>query len=162
MRRWAGWATALPCAALAVGVCACKDRPAAPPERSAAKAANVPGARPLSGECASAMAGLDGVPAERRVAELLRACAPCDTAPILLERRGMKRTVSYLADLDAAVASCGGFCTKLARLEFGRNVQAQLDSGEPSARPWRDLATACPEAIGLREDSRGYLGATWY
>lgn len=160
--RTSAAATAIALAALGA---ACKDR-SAPPAASAGDAAPAvasgDGARPLSAACASALSGLGILAAGDRVAELVRACAPCDTAPILLERRGMKRTISYLADLDAAVAACGGFCTKRARTEFGRHVQAQLDSGEPSARPWRELAAACPEALGWREDSRGYLGATWF
>lgn len=160
--RTSAAATAMALAALGA---ACKAR-SAPPAASAGDAAPAvasgDGARPLSAACASALSGLGVLAAGDRVAELVRACAPCDTAPILLERRGMKRTISYLADLNAAVAACGGFCTKRARTEFGRHVQAQLDSGEPSARPWRELAAACPEALGWREDSRGYVGATWF
>lgn len=161
-----GRAASTSAAAIAIAVlgAGCKDRPAPPAAsaRDAAAVASGEGARPLSTACASALSGLGVLAAGDRVAELVRACAPCDTAPILIERRGMKRAISYLADLDAAVAACGGFCTKRARTEFGRHVQAQLDSGEPSARPWRELAAACPEALGWREDSRGYAGATWF
>lgn len=117
---------------------------------------------PLTPACASALSSLVQTAPEQRAARLLTACQPCGAEPILIERRGLRRTTTYFAQLDAAIAACGGFCTKAARTDFLRSVQAQLDDGEPSARPWRALAEACPAELGWRDASRGFVGATWF
>jgi hypothetical protein len=158
--------------ALALALGACKgERQAEPsggsPETGDGEAA-APGERTAKAvgdwkpSCEKTLAGLAALAPERRAEAILAGCPVCETAPILLPREGMKRTATYLSELDAAVQSCGGFCGKLARTDFLRLMQHQLDAREPSARPWRKLAEACPAELGWRDNSRGFVGATWF
>lgn len=143
---------ALISAALALG--ACKDKDA-----SGTRTKPAGDWRP---SCERALAGLDEVAPELRAKAILEGCPVCDPGPLLLEREGLKRTAEYTPELDAAVQRCGGYCTKLARTDFLRMIQHQLDTKEPSARPWRQLAEACPAELGWRDASRGFAGATWF
>lgn len=147
MLRSARAVLALASAALALG--ACKGKPTKP-------------AGDWRPSCERTLAGLAKVAPELRAKAILEGCPVCDPGPLLLEREGLKRTAEYTVELDAAVQACGGYCTKLARTDFLRMIQHQLDTKEPSARPWRQLAEACPAELGWRENSRGFTGATWF
>jgi hypothetical protein len=112
--------------------------------------------------CAAAVTGLAAAAPQTRVTALVTACATPALRPLRIDLRTTRRTATWLAELDAAVRGCGGFCSRLARTEFLRNVQHQLDTGEPSATPWRVLAEACPVELGLTEETRGFINATWF
>jgi hypothetical protein len=151
---------ALGLAALVV-MAGCKGR-ATGPEARPPEPGEANGQLALSAACGGVLSSLGTVSPERRVARLLEACQPCQVGPLLVDRRGMKRTLTYMAELDSGVQACGGFCTQQARTDFLRALQAQLDDGEPSARPWRELAQACPAELGWREETRGFVGASWF
>ncbi len=157
---------ALISAALAFGACKGKGTPAGEGgEAAAGSAASGKRSKPAGDwrpSCQRTLAGLGEVAPEQRARAILEGCPVCDPGPLLLEREGMQRTAEYSVELDAAVQRCGGYCTKLARTDFLRMIQHQLDTKEPSARPWRQLAEACPAELGWRESSRGFTGATWF
>ncbi len=112
--------------------------------------------------CDAALRKLPALEPQQRVAAIVAGCPVCEMAPILVERRDLKRSATYLQELDAAVQSCGGFCQKLARTDFLRLVQHQSDARAVSAKPWRQLAEQCQLELGWRPESRGFLGATWF
>jgi hypothetical protein len=156
---------------LAAALAACNSRQDAPSASASAKpspppaAANPASAPPSPGwrtACLSALASLEQVEPAARVARIFAACPVCDLAPILRDLRANPPTAPWLPDLDASVAACGGYCGRDARSEFLSYVRHQLELGEPGPTPWRKLGEACPRELGLRDDTRGFVGATWF
>jgi hypothetical protein len=112
--------------------------------------------------CGPALARLRSLPPEQRAGAVLDACPVCELGPIRIDRRGLKRGPTYLPELEAAMHSCGGFCSQVARKDFMRGIHHQADEGRSSPRPWRKLAEDCPVELGARDDSRNFVGATWF
>ncbi|MBK7536525.1 MAG: hypothetical protein IPI49_14375 [Myxococcales bacterium] len=112
--------------------------------------------------CGAALRSLGELAPQDRPARLLRECAACDLGRLAAARFDGSHAASWLAELDDAIESCGGYCTPAARKDFLQRARHQLDLGEHSARPWRSLGQACPVALGVRPDTRAYLGATWF
>ncbi|MEZ4367506.1 MAG: hypothetical protein R2939_14705 [Kofleriaceae bacterium] len=129
-----------------VALAACRDP--APPAPSTGSAAPVAVVDP--GACAAAVA----VAATRPAAERFAALAPC--------RPCGDRTFDPAPGAMAAselLRACGGHCDGATRDRF----VASFDERAPTAnRPWRQLASDCPTAIGVDATSIRWASAPWH
>ncbi|MEZ4363332.1 MAG: hypothetical protein R3B48_24365 [Kofleriaceae bacterium] len=112
--------------------------------------------------CPAALATLSSRPTHERAAAILRACEACPLRPLLRDRVVAARTAGWVAEIDAAIEACSGYCSPQARQQFLRHLQHQRDTEEPSATPWRELGAACPAELGWTPETQGFLGATWF
>lgn len=135
-----------------------KSRFAEPPAPPGGNAAAGDGA--WAARCAAAITELDELAAHERPAALLRACPVCEVEAVAA--RPFDGSPSWLEQLDFAITSCGGYCKPTARKDFLQYIKHDLDSGSVGARAWRELGEACPAELGVRPETRAYVGATWF
>lgn len=131
-------------------------------EPAGASPADKPAAREgaWAARCAAAITELDELPAHERPAALLSACPVCDVQTIA--KKPFDGSATWLEQLDAAITSCGGYCKPMARKEFLQYIKRDLDLGTVGSRAWRKLGEACPTELGVRPETRAYVGATWF
>ncbi len=115
------------------------------------------------GRCVTTLERARRLQPNERAGTIVRGCPLCGVHfdPIIAADLAVEGAPIDREAVWQVVQACGGVCSTAAATRLRAGI-AELGTGHPTIRPWRDLVEDCPAVMGSDRDRGRFASGAWY